>query len=144
MADVSHQHYDAAQVAGGNSLKDQMIALLVSFDTSSGRVQGPLMHGAPGTNLVLPSDTFRRMLLRVDWYNMTELLRPADFMKHRENVFNRALLVWSTSPILRDLWHVLVLNANALLDGEHQIGPEASVRVLQTVMQYNFLSIQKT
>jgi hypothetical protein len=84
------------------------------------------------------------MLLRVDWYNMTELLRPADFMKHRENVFNRALLVWSTSPILRDLWHVLVLNANALLDGEHQIGPEASVRVLQTVMQYNFLSIQKT
>lgn len=144
MADVLHQHYDAVQVAGGNSLKDQMIALLVSFDTSSGRVQGPLMHGAPGTNLVLPSDTFRRMLLRVDWYNMTELLRPADFMKHRENVFNRALLVWSTSPILRDLWHVLVLNANALLDGEHQIGPEASVRVLQTVMQYNFLSIQKT
>jgi hypothetical protein len=65
-------------------------------------------------------------------------------MMHRENVFNRALLIWSTSPILRDLWRVLVMNANALLDPDHQIGPEASVRVLQTVMQYNFLSIQKT
>jgi hypothetical protein len=56
----------------------------------------------------------------------------------------RALLLWSTSPILRELWRVLVMNANDLLDADHQIGPEASVRVLQTVMQYNFLSIQKT
>ena len=65
-------------------------------------------------------------------------------MKYREAVFTHALKVYSTSPVLRHMWSVVVTKANALLTADRQIGPEASVRVLQSIMQYNFLSIQKT
>ena len=144
MLDVKRRHYAAADLVGGNSVKAQEIALLASLDTSSGHAQGQILQGGPGTNLVIVPDYFRNLLLKVDWYNMTQLLRPADFMQHREHVFNRALRIWSTTPILRDLWSVVVWHANNLLDDTHKIGSEASVRVLQTIMQFNFLSIQKS
>ena len=126
MLDVKHRHYVDADVVGDNSVKAQEIALLASLDTSSGNTQGRILQGGPGTNLVIVPDYFRNLLLKVDWCNMTQLLRPADFMLHREHVFNRALRIWSKTPILRDLWSVVVGHANDLLDDAHKIGAEAS------------------
>ncbi len=73
--------------------------------------------------------------MRVEWYNQTALLRPADFMQYRKDVFNHALRYYSTSPVLRDTCRVLLVAANDRHPANRQIGAEASITaVLERVM----------
>ncbi len=65
-------------------------------------------------------------------------------MQYREDVFNHALRYYSTSPVLRDMWRVLLVAANDRLPASRQIGAEASIAVLERVMRVNMLSVQRT
>jgi hypothetical protein len=141
----SRQHAEpestGSAAVSSNTKQQQMLALVLSFETSTGRVQGKALGGGPGTNLVIVTGMFVNFLLRAEWYNQTELLRPADFMKHRDLVFNHALLFYSTSPILRELCSHLLRAANDRLTASTQIGSEASIAVLDSVMRFNMLSV---
>lgn len=145
LSDFEHRHYSAANHSTtANTVEQQKLALILSLETSTGRVQGPSIKGGPGTNLVVVTDSFVNFLMRVEWYNQTALLRPADFMRYREDVFNHALRYYSTSPVLRDMWSVLLVAANDRLPANRQIGAEASIAVLERVMRVNMLSVQRT
>ena len=145
LSDFEHRRYvPPNHDCVGNTVEQQKLALVVSFETSTGRVQGQSIGGGPGTNLVVATDDFVNFLMRVEWYNQTALLRPADFMRYREDVFNHALRYYSTSPVLRDMWRVLLVAANDRLAANQQIGPEASIAVLERVMRVNMLSVQRT
>ncbi len=69
---------------------------------------------------------------------------PADFMRYREDVFNHALRYYSTSPAWRDMWETLLIAANNRLAAKQQIGPGASIAVLNRVMRVNMLPAQRT
>ena len=86
------------------TVEAQQLQLLQWFDTSTGRSIGGHSNLGPGVRLVRPQNIFVTFLLKLERHLQLELLRPADIIEHRADVFSNALHQLSVSHCLRDMW----------------------------------------
>ena len=141
----------------------QVLQLLLWLDTSAGRAVGTGHGFGPGTSLVSVRDVFVQFMLRLEWYFQLEVLTPACVVKYKADVFNHAVVALSESTDVRNMWNMVVGQANrwstvpadddGMVDegyiaveeaGErHVVGAEASVLVLEKVVRAAILSKQK-